>query len=56
MLDLSHNTGAIDVKIDGPVLEEKPSFKILELTFPSKLDSGSYIFSILKLPPRKLEP
>ena len=27
--DLSNNTGAIDVKMDGPVLEEKSSFKIL---------------------------
>ena len=36
--DLSKNTGAIDVKIDGSVLEEKSSIKILGLTFSSKLD------------------
>ena len=36
--DRSNNTGAIDVKIDGSVLEEKVSFKMLGLTFPSKLD------------------
>ena len=30
--DWSNNTGAIDVKIDGCVLEEKPSFKMLVLT------------------------
>ena len=33
--DLSNNSGAIDVKIDGSVLEEKSSFKILGLSFPS---------------------
>ena len=30
--------GAIDVKMDGSVLEEKLSFKMLKLTFSSKLD------------------
>ena len=34
----SDNTGAIDAKMDGCVLEEKPSCKILGLTFSSKLD------------------
>ena len=43
-----NNTGAIDVKMDGPVLEEKSSFKMLGLTFSSKLDWGSYIISIAK--------
>ena len=33
--DLSNNSGAIDVKIDGSVPEEKSSFKILGLSFPS---------------------
>ena len=45
-LDWSKNTGAFDVKMDGSVLEEKLSFKILGLTFSSKLDWGSYIISI----------
>ena len=36
--DRSNNTGSIDVKMDGSVLEEKSSFKMLELTFSSKLD------------------
>ena len=40
------NTGVIDVKVAGSVLEEKISFKIL--TFSFKLDSGSYIISIAK--------
>ena len=34
------NTGAIDVKMDGSVFEEKSSFKMLGLTFHSKLDWG----------------
>ena len=46
--DPSNNNGAIDVKVDGSVLEEKPSFKMMGLTFISKLDWGSYIISIAK--------
>ena len=33
--DQSNNTGAVDVKMDGSVLEEKSSFKMLGLTFSS---------------------
>ena len=36
--DRSKNTGAIDVKMDGSVLEEKTSFKMLGLTFSSKFE------------------
>ena len=36
--DQSNNNGSIDVKMDGSVLEEKSSFKMLGLTFSSKLD------------------
>ena len=32
--------------MDGSILEEKSSFKMLGLTFSSKLDWGSYIISI----------
>ena len=46
--DWSNNTGAIDVKMDGSVLEKNSSFKILGLTFSSKLDWGTYIISIAK--------
>ena len=53
--DRFNNTGAIDVKMDGSVLEEHLSFKILGLTSSSKLHWGSYISLLLKLPPRKLE-
>ena len=52
--DRSDNTGAIDVKMDGYALEEKSSFKILGLTFPSKLDWDSYIISIAKAAYKKL--
>ena len=41
--DQSNNTGAIDVKMGGSVLEERSSFKMLGLTFSSKFDLGSYI-------------
>ena len=39
--DQSNNTGAIDVNMNGSVLEQKSSFKMLRLTFSSKLDWGS---------------
>ena len=41
--------------MDGSVLEEKSSFKMLGLTFSSKMDSGSYIFSIAKTGSQKNE-
>ena len=55
LFDQSNNNGSIDVKMDGSVLEEKSSFKMLGLIFSSKLDWGSYIISIAKTAPRKLE-
>ena len=53
-LIVSNNTGAIDVKMDGSVLEEKSSFKMLGLTFSSKLDWGFYIISIAKTVSKKI--
>ena len=50
----SNNTGAIDAKTDGSVLEEKSSFKMFGLTFSSKLDWGSYTISIVKTASRKI--
>ena len=44
----------IDVKMDGSVFEEKSSFKMLGLTFSSKLDWGSYIISIAKTASKKI--
>ena len=52
--DRSKNTGVIDGKVDGSVLEEKSSFKMLGLTFSSKLDWGSYIASIVTTASKKI--
>ena len=52
--DWSNKTGTIDVKMYGFVLEEKSSFKVLGLTFSSKLDWGSDIISIAKSPSKKI--
>ena len=52
--DRSKNTGAIDVKMDGSILEEKTSFKMLGLTFSSKLDWDSHIVSIAKTASKKI--
>ena len=54
LFDWSKNTGAIDVKMDGSVLEEKTSFKMLGLTFSSKLNWSSYIISIAKTASKKI--
>ena len=40
--------------MDGSVLEDKSSFKMLGLTFSSKLDWGSYIISIAKTASKKI--
>ena len=52
--DQSNNSGSIDVKINESVLEEKLSFKMLGLTFFSKLDWGSCIISIAKTVSEKI--
>ena len=54
LCDWSNNTGAIDVEMDGSVLEEKSSFEMLGLTFSSKLDWGSHIISIAKTASKKI--
>ena len=40
--------------MDGSVLEEKSSLKMLGLTYSSKLDWGSYIISIAKTVSKKI--
>ena len=40
--------------MDGSVLEEKSSFKMLGLTFSSKLDWDSHIISIVKTASKKI--
>ena len=52
--DWSNNTGAIDVKMDGSVLQEILLFKMLELTFSCNLDWSSYIISIAKTASKKI--
>ena len=52
--DRSNNIGAIGAKMDGFVLEAKSSFKMLGLTFSSKLNWGSYIISIAKTASKKI--
>ena len=52
--DWTNNNGSIDVKMDGSVLEEISSFKMLGLTSSSKLDEGSYIISIAKTASKKI--
>ena len=46
--------GIIDVKMDGSALEEKSSFKMLGVSFSSKMHLGSYIVSIAKTASKKL--
>ena len=46
--DRSNNSGSVDVKMGGSVLEEKSSFKMLGLIFSSQLDWSYYIISIAK--------
>ena len=52
--DRSSNNGSIAVKMGGSILGEKSSFKMLGLTFSSKLDWGSYIISIAKTASKKI--
>ena len=40
--------------MDESVLQEQSSFKILRLTFSSKLDLGSYIISVAKIASKKI--
>ena len=56
LFDQSNNTGAIDMTMGGSVFTEKSSLKVLGFSFSFKLNWGSYILSIAKMPPRKLEP
>ena len=41
LFDRSQNTSFIDVEMDGSVFEEISSFKMLGLTYYSRLDWGS---------------
>ena len=52
--DRSNDNGSINLKMGGSILEGKLSFKMLGLTFSSKLDWGSYIMSIAKTATKKI--
>ena len=52
--DQSNNNRSIYVKMDGSVLLEKSAFKMLGLTFLSKLDWGYYFTSIAKTASKKI--
>ena len=56
LFNQSNNTGSIDMKMDGSVIEEESSFKTVVLTFSSELDWGSYIISISKTTSKKIDP
>ena len=51
----SFNSGAIDVKMNGSILEERLCFKIQGLSLYSKLNWGLYIHCIAKTAPKKIE-
>ena len=53
LFDQSNTTGAIDVKMDGFVLEEK-SFEMLGFIVSSKLDLGFYIIYIAKIASKEI--
>ena len=52
--DWSNNIRGTELKMDGYVLEEKSYFRMLGLTFSSKLDWGSYIIYIAKTVSKKI--
>ena len=52
--DWSNNSGSIDVKMDGSVLDGRSSFKMVGLTFFSKLGWRYYIISIAKTASKKI--
>ena len=54
IFDRSNNIDTVDVKVDGSVLEEKSSFKIMGFTFSSKLHWDFYIIFIAKTYSKKI--
>ena len=54
LFDGCSNADAIDVKMDGSVLDKKSSSKMLGLTLSSKLDWSSYIISVAKTVSKKI--
>ena len=56
LFDCCNNTGAVDVKMDGPVFEVKSSFKTLGWLSILNLIRALTLYLLLKLLPKKLEP
>ena len=56
LFDWSNNSGAIDVKMDGSVLEEKSSFKMAGLVSLLNCIGDIIVYLLLKLPPRIFMP
>ena len=54
LFDHAHGFDGIDVKMDGFVLDEKLSLKILQLTISSRLDRDLCFVSIAKTTPKKI--
>ena len=54
--DWSNNTGAIHMKMDGSVFEEKSSFKMLGLTLFLNWIGALTLSILLQVPPIQLEP
>ena len=54
LFEQCNDTGVVDVKMDGPVLEEKSSLKMPRLSFSCRLDWALTLSLLLKLPPRKM--
>ena len=54
LFDQPKNTGAIDVKMNRSVLEEKASLKMIWLTFSFKFDWSSYIIPVAKTASKKI--
>ena len=52
--DRYNNTGEFDGKMDGSVLEERESFKMVGFSFSSKLDWRAYIISVAKTASKKI--
>ena len=52
--DRLNNFSAIDLGVDGSLLDEKASYKMLGLSFSSKLDWDFYTIFIVKITSKKI--
>ena len=54
LFEWSNSSGAIDKKMNGFYMKEKPSFKMQGMCFSSDFDWCSYIVSIVKTASKKI--